>query len=157
MGDWVTPTLATGSFNQLFFTHCDNGFQPSPKLTLVAPLRRRDARTNNYARTGRGLGTGALALTSDGEINVLTWGIRTVLFAQCDAKPEAHGEKKTAKPTINQLSCQAAAPSGVRLPHCLPTRRHVKESLSSSARVARTFGAPPRSGGGATQNRRRYA
>ena len=64
MGGWVTPTLATGSFNQLFFTHCDDGFQPSPKLKLGAPLRRRVARTDNYARTGRGLGTDVLALAA---------------------------------------------------------------------------------------------
>ena len=65
MGGWVTLTLATGSFNHLFFAHCDAGFQPSPKLTLGAPLRRQDARTTICARTRRGLGTGAQALCAD--------------------------------------------------------------------------------------------
>ena len=121
--------------------------------SIAAPGRAHEQICADGARIGHGR-SGAYGRLG---INALTWGIRTALFAQCDAKPEAHGEKKTAKPTINQLSCQAAAPSGVRLPHCLPTRSHVKASLSSSARAARTFGAPPRSGGGATQNRRRMA
>ena len=36
-----------------------------PQASLGAPLRRQDARTPNYARTGRGLRTGTLALTGD--------------------------------------------------------------------------------------------
>ena len=36
-----------GVVHSLFFTNCGDGFQPSPKLKLGAPLRRHIARTTN--------------------------------------------------------------------------------------------------------------